>query len=79
MRIQFPCIQGIKFLLYDALALNKFVHLIVGHRLGKLLVNRIIFIQRSDNFLDTLLDNFANGFCAVKYRFLFKIPDGMSG
>ena len=71
--------EMIELLLNFALALEKLVHIIVGHGLGEFGVDLFELLQQLDGFLNGLLYDLTDGSAIVDQRLLFEIADGIAG
>jgi hypothetical protein len=70
--VQVPGVQGVELFLHFALALDQFVHLIVAHRLGELVVDLLELLEQVDRFLHALLDDLAHRLVHIDQRFLLE-------
>ena len=61
-----------------ALAFNELVHLLVAHRLGKLVVHLFVFLHQVHYLLHAFLYHFLDSLAVVKFRFLRQITHAVA-
>ncbi len=69
--IQVPGPQGIQLLLDFPLTFEKAIHLVIGHGLGKFLVDALKFFQQVNGPPDSFFHNLPDGLGFIQLRFLF--------
>ena len=72
IRVQIPCVGGIKFFLQFGLSRTEFVKISVG--VSERLVHFVEFFEQIGYWLHAFLHDFKNRFPRCKIRLLFKIP-----
>ena len=73
LRIKLPRIVLLNEVRQFALALNELVHFVVAHRLRKLHVHLLVFLQNIDNGLHALHHHLLDGEVVVDLRFLRQV------
>ena len=76
--IEVPGIQVVQFLLDLRLPVEEFVHLLVRHRLGEFLIDRVELVEEIDRFLHPLLHDLPDRLRLVQLRLLLQEADGMA-
>ena len=72
---QIPTVAGIDFFLQFGLFIDKVVHFLIAHRLGKTGGNFFKFLQQVTGFTQTVHNIFHHVFIRIKFRLLFQIAD----
>ena len=73
--VEVPRIRRVELLLNFALLFEQRGHLVVGHRLGELLVDLLELLEQLDCFVHAFFDDLANGFGFIELRLLFEKAD----
>ena len=73
--VQIPAVRRVDLGLQIALPFEQRVHLVVGHRLGELVGDRVVFGQQRLEFGDAFFDVAAHVFARVELRFLRQEAD----